>query len=34
MPELSRESCEIRDLLKCKSRLALGKVNDFKGFKS
>ena len=33
-PELSRQSCEIRDLLKCKSRLALDKVNDFKGLKS
>ena len=32
--ELSRQSCEIRDLLKCKSRLALDKVNDFKGLKS
>ena len=28
--ELSRQSCEIRHLLKCKSRLALDKVNDFK----
>ena len=27
------QSCEIRDLLKCKSRLALDKVNDFKGLK-
>ena len=32
--ELSRQSCEIRDLLKCKFRLALKKVNDFKGLKS
>ena len=33
-PELSRQSYEIRDLVKCKSRLALDKVNDFKGLKS
>ena len=32
--ELSRQSCEIRDLLKCKSRLALDKENYFKGLKS
>ena len=32
--ELSRQSCEIRDLLKCKSRLALDKVNDFRELKS
>ena len=32
--KLSRQSCEIRDLLKCKSRLALDKVNDLKGLKS
>ena len=30
----SRQSCEIRDLLKCKSRLALDIENDFKGLKS
>ena len=32
--ELSRQKCEIRDLLKFKSRLALDKVNDFNGLKS
>ena len=31
---LSRQSWEIRDLLKCKSRLEVDKVNDFKGLKS
>ena len=34
LTKLFRQSCEIRDLLKCKSRLALDKVNDFKGLKS
>ena len=33
-PELSRQSCEIRDLRKYKARLALDKVNGFKGLKS
>ena len=32
--ELSRQSCEIRNLLECKSKLALDKVNDSKGLKS
>ena len=31
---LSRQSCEIRDLLQCKSGLALSEINDFKGLKS
>ena len=30
-PELSRQSCEIRDLLQSMSGLALSRVNDFKG---
>ena len=32
--ELSRQNCEIRDLLKCKSRLALDKATEFKGLRS
>ena len=32
--ELSRQSCEIRDQLQCNIRLALDKVNAFKGLKS